>query len=129
MTRDSASLLDIVSAARRVLQFAEGFDKAALATNEEKQSALLYQVIVIGEATKRLSSEFRSQHPEVPWKAIAGMGDILVHQYDRINLHTLWDAIQADIPELLVMLEPLLPNPIDETTHYGTDSPEAGTSG
>ena len=71
MSRDKASLLDIVNAAKRVLQFAEGFERSALATNEEKQSAILYQVIVIGEATKRLSSEFRIQHSEIPWKDIA----------------------------------------------------------
>jgi uncharacterized protein with HEPN domain len=112
MNRDSASLLDIVNAAKRVLLFAEGLDKSALATNEEKQSAILYQVIVIGEATKRLSQEFRAQHPAIPWKDIAGMRDIIAHQYDRVNLNTLWDVIQTDIPELLALLEPLLPNPI-----------------
>jgi len=73
--------MDIVNAANRVLQFAEGLDKSALATNEEKQSAMLYQIIVIGEATKRLSLEFRNQHSEIPWKDIAGMRDILAHQY------------------------------------------------
>lgn len=111
MSRDSASLLDIVNAAKRVLLFAEGLDKSVLATNEEKQSAILYQVIIIGEATKRLSTEFRLQHPEIPWKDIAGMHDILAHQYDRVNLNTLWDAIQIDIPELLALLQPLLPEP------------------
>ncbi len=89
MSRDSASLLDIANAAKQVLQFAQGLDKFALANNEEKQSAILYQVIIVGEATKRLSAEFRSQHPEVPWKDIAGMRDILAHQYDRVNLKTL----------------------------------------
>jgi uncharacterized protein with HEPN domain len=59
MSRDNASLLDMVNAAKRVLKFAEGLDKSALATDEEKQSAILYQIIVIGEATKRLSAEFR----------------------------------------------------------------------
>lgn len=108
MSRDRASLLDIVNAAKRVLKFTKGLDKSALATNEEKQSAILYQIIVIGEATKRLSVEFRSQHPKVPWKDIAGMRDILAHQYDRVNLNTLWDAVQNDIPELLTILEPLL---------------------
>ncbi len=109
MSRDNASLLDMVNAAKRVLKFAEGLDKSALATDEEKQSAILYQVIVIGEATKRLSAEFRSQHSEIPWRDIAGMRDILAHQYDRVNLNTLWDAIQTDIPELLALLQPLLP--------------------
>jgi len=109
MNRGSASLLDIVNAAKRVLLFTEGLDKSVLATNEEKQSAILYQVLIIGEATKRLSQEFRSQHPGIPWKDIAGMRDILAHQYDRVNLNTLWDAVQTDIPELLAMLEPLLP--------------------
>lgn len=109
MSRDNASLLDMINAAKRVLRFAEGLDKSALATDEEKQSAILYQIIVLGEATKRLSAEFRSQHPEIPWKDIAGMRDILAHQYDRVNLNTLWDAMQTDIPELLALLQPLLP--------------------
>lgn len=112
MSRDKASILDIVNAAKRVLLFAEGLDKSTLATNEEKQSAILYQVIVIGEATKRLSLEFRAQHPAIPWKDIAGMRDILVHQYDRINLNSLWNVIQTDIPELLELLEPLLQDSI-----------------
>jgi uncharacterized protein with HEPN domain len=110
MERDNASLIDLVNAAKRVLQFARGMDKTALSKDEEKQSAILYQVIIIGEATKRLSIAYRSQHPEVPWKDIAGMRDILAHQYDRVNLNTLWDVIQTDIPELLKLLQPLLPD-------------------
>ncbi|NEO53465.1 MAG: DUF86 domain-containing protein [Okeania sp. SIO3B5] len=114
MSRDIASLLDIVNAARRVLQFAEGIDKSELATNEEKQSAILYQIIVMGEATKRLSPEFREQYPEIPWKDIAGMRDILAHQYDRLNFNTLWDVIQTDVPEVLPLLESLLLNSTDD---------------
>lgn len=108
MSRDNASLLDIINAANRVLRFAEGLDRSSLEANEEKQSAILYQIIIIGEATKRLSKEFRSQHPHIPWKDIAGMRDILAHQYDRTDLNTLWGVIQNDIPELLELLEPLL---------------------
>lgn len=109
MNRDNASLLDIFYAAQKVLQFSAGGDRLALADNEEKQSAILYQIIVIGEAVKRLSPEFRNQHPSIPWRDVAGMRDILTHQYDRINLDTLWDVIERDIPELLVLLQPLLP--------------------
>lgn len=109
MNRDEAALLDIHNAAQRILLFAVGLTKANLATSEEKQSAILYQVIVVGEATKRLSTNFRNIHPDIPWKEIAGMRDILAHQYDRINLDTLWDVIQKDIPELIELIAPLLP--------------------
>ena len=110
MNRDDASLLDIYHAAKRILVFASGLDKQDLATNEEKQSAILYQVIIIGEGTKRLSTEFRYQSSVIPWKDIAGMRDILAHQYDRVSLNTLWDVVSMDIPELLGLIEPLLPN-------------------
>lgn len=59
-------------------------------------------MIVIGEAAKRLTMEFRKAHPELPWKDIAGMRNILAHQYDRVNINTLWDAIRRDIPELIL---------------------------
>jgi uncharacterized protein with HEPN domain len=110
MSRDKAALIDIHHAAQRILLFANGLTKSDLAANEEKQSAILYQVIVVGEATKRLSNDFRNIHSDIPWKDIAGMRDILAHQYDRINLDTLWDVIQNDIPELIEMIAPLLPN-------------------
>ena len=105
MNRDEAALLDIHNTAQRILLFAVGLTKASLAANEEKQSAILYQVIVVGEATKRLSTDFRSAHSHIPWKDIAGMRD----QYDRVNLDTLWDVIQNDIPELIELIAPLLP--------------------
>jgi uncharacterized protein with HEPN domain len=86
MNRDEAALLDIYNAAQRILIFATGLTKANLATNEEKQSAILYQVIVVGEATKRLSNSFRDTHADIPWKDIAGMRNILADQYKRLRL-------------------------------------------
>jgi uncharacterized protein with HEPN domain len=65
---------------------------------------------VIGEATKRLSPDIKTHNPHIPWKEIAGMRDILAHQYDRLNFHTLWDIVQRDIIELEELLLPLLPN-------------------
>ncbi len=109
MHRDESSLLDLDNAARKVLAFAQGKNRDELSDDVKSQSAMLYQLIVMGEATKRLSTEFRSQHPEISWKTIAGMRDIVAHQYDGVNLETLWDVVQYDIPELLVLLEPLLP--------------------
>jgi len=66
MNRDEAVLLDVHNAAQRIRLFATGLSKTNLATNEEKQSAILYQVIVVGEATKRLSTDFRNTHPDIP---------------------------------------------------------------
>ncbi len=70
-------------------------------------------MIVLGGATNRLSSEFCSRHPEIPWKVLAGMRDILIHPYDRITLETLWDVIHQDTPQLLSFLQPLLPEGLD----------------
>jgi uncharacterized protein with HEPN domain len=109
MSRDNASLLDIVQAGQLILQFAQGINRAQLESDLRTQSAILYQIAIMGEATKRLSREFREQHPEAPWDDIAGMRDVVAHQYDRIDLDIVWQVIQRNIPELLTILIPLLP--------------------
>ncbi|ACK71876.1 protein of unknown function DUF86 [Gloeothece citriformis PCC 7424] len=108
MNRDRASIIDLVNAAQKIKRFSVGLDRLTLLEDEQKQSAILYQIIVIGEAVKRLSVEFRNQYPSIPWRDIAGMRDIVTHQYDRINIETLWDVIDKDLPELMVLIEPLL---------------------
>lgn len=85
MSRDDASLLDIYEAGQQILSYAEGLSQSELQVDKMRVSAILYQIVIVGEATKRLSHEFRSQHSEISWSDIAGMRDIVTHQYDTIG--------------------------------------------
>ncbi len=63
---------------------------------------------IVGEGVKRLPLNLRSQHPEVPWKEIAGTRDHLSHGYDDVDYQVLWDAVQKDLPVLLAAIEQML---------------------
>jgi uncharacterized protein with HEPN domain len=109
MRRDETTLLDIVEAARLVVDFAQELSKADFLDDFKTQSAVLYQLIVMGEAVKRLSAEFRAQHTEVPWSLIAGMRDHLIHGYDIVDWNEVWKTATSDVIALLAQIEPLLP--------------------
>lgn len=109
MSRDNQTLLDLARSARLIIEFQQGIDKPALATDIKTQSAMLYHFLILGEAVKRLSPEFRLTHPEIPWSSIAGMRDRLIHDYDEIDLEQVWDTSQTDVPNFLAMIKPLLP--------------------
>ncbi len=64
------------------------------------QDAVILNFIVIGEATKKLDSALTQQHPQIPWRSIAGFRDILVHQYRRTRLELVWRTAQEDLPAL-----------------------------
>jgi uncharacterized protein with HEPN domain len=108
-SRDRASLIDIVRAARKVLQYKGEMDKAAFLNDDKTQSAIVFQLLIMGEAVKRLSPELRSQYSDIPWSLIARMRDNLIHRYDDIDLDEVWKTSNEDIPTLLTALEPLLP--------------------
>ena len=109
MQRDDATLLDILRAARLALEFRGGLDRAAFLTDLKTQAAVLHELLVLGEATKRLSAAFREEHSDVPWKAIAGMRDRLLHGYDDVDLELVWKTLDEDLAALLERLEPLAP--------------------
>ncbi len=64
--------------------------------------------MVMGEAVKRLSAEFREGYAAVPWSLIAGMRDNSIHGYDIVDLEEVWRTAEMDVPELLAMIEPML---------------------
>ncbi len=107
MSRDDATILDIVKAARRILDFKGSLDKPAFMTDSKTQSAVLHQLLVIGEAVKRLSGDFRERRPEIPWKEIAGMRDKVIHVYNDVDLSEVWETVSTDVPALISILEPL----------------------
>ena len=70
---------------------------------------LTHLVQVIGEAARRVSEEFQTGHPEIPWRQIIGMRHRIVHDYLRVDEDILWQVVTSDLPELLSSLEELLP--------------------
>jgi uncharacterized protein with HEPN domain len=111
MSRDEATLIDILQAARLIVQFKGEADFDSFSRDLKTQSAVLHQLLILGEAIKRLSDGFRSAHPEMPWRQAAGMRDKLIHDYDAVDLEAVWHTVNADIPRLLHLIEPLAPRP------------------
>ena len=75
--------------------------------NSLVQSGILHQLIIIGEAVKRLSDTYRRNHAKIPWKLIAGMRDRIIHGYFDVDLEEVWNTVEKDLPMLINYLKPL----------------------
>jgi uncharacterized protein with HEPN domain len=109
MWRDDAYLLDILIAARKVLRYAEGFSWESFREDGRTQDAVMRNLQIIGEAVRKISDEFRNEHPEIPWGEILGMRNRLVHEYGRIQVEKVWETVVDDVPALIRQIEPLVP--------------------
>jgi uncharacterized protein with HEPN domain len=109
MWRDEAYLLDILVAARKVLGFTKGVTWEEFQRSDLLQNAVMRPLEIIGEVARKISQETKDSHPEIPWNDMIGMRNRLIHEYFRINLQTVWDTLQNDIPRLVTLVEPLVP--------------------
>jgi len=107
MSKDKESVLDIIESAQKILAYTAGVTFTEFQINDEKQDAVLRRILVIGEATKRLSPEFKQLYPDIPWRDIAGIRDIIVHEYNRVDVERIWDVVENDLPILLKFLTAL----------------------
>ena len=94
----------ILDAWAKIERFVAGLDKSAFLSSEVVQSAVIMQLAVIGELSKRFSTVFKQRIP-LPWKQIAGFRDRAVHDYYQLDLEFVWLTIQDDLPVLKNALE------------------------
>jgi uncharacterized protein with HEPN domain len=109
MERDLQSLLDMLQSAQILLDYTTGRSSSDLATNRQLQDAAIRRLLIIGEASKRVSASTKQSLTTIPWAAISGMRNRLVHEYDEIDLDVVWDTIVNSMPVLIVELEKLVP--------------------
>ena len=103
-----SSLFDILTASKNIMQFVVGMNLEQFESDIRTSFAVQHQLMVIGEATKRISPEFREKNSNVPWKKIAGLRDVLIHQYDNASSSKVWIAIQNELLTLIANIEKIL---------------------
>jgi uncharacterized protein with HEPN domain len=109
MERDLQSLLDMLQSAQIVVGYAAGRSRDELVTDLQFQDALIRRLLIIGEASNRVSETTRQTLLTIPWSAIDGMRNRLVHEYDELDLDIVWDTATNSIPTLISELEKVVP--------------------
>jgi uncharacterized protein with HEPN domain len=72
----------------------------AFLTDEKTQDAIMFNLVILGEAANRISQEFQEEHPEIPWSSMIGTRNIIVHGYDQVKLQIVWDIVSRDLGRL-----------------------------
>jgi uncharacterized protein with HEPN domain len=108
MSRDDAYLFDILESARTALEYVRGKTKDEFLKDVLLQDAIVRRLEIIGEPAGRVSTAMQEQHPHLPWQAMKGTRNRVIHEYDSIQLDIIWDILQKDLPSLVKQLEKIV---------------------
>jgi len=101
-------LADMRGAVERILRYTAG-GRAAFFADPMVQDAVIRNLEVMGEAVRQVSATTRADHPEIPWKQIAGTRDRVIHGYFTVDLEIVWEIVETELPPLRGRLAALFP--------------------
>jgi len=110
MSRDNEYLIDIVQSGKLAAAYVRGKTKDDFEADVQCQDAVIRRLEIIGEAARRLSAETQATYPQLPWRAMTQMRNLVIHQYDDVDLSIVWDTVQTDLPPLIAALEQIVPS-------------------
>jgi uncharacterized protein with HEPN domain len=101
MIKDGLAYIDhILDCIRKIYEFSKGLSLKDFKTNELVQDAIIRNIEIIGEASKKISKGTKQTYYKIPWKEIAGIRDKLIHDYLGVDVAVVWETIHQDIPTL-----------------------------
>lgn len=99
MSREQTIYLDdIISSCERIEEYKQNLSYKRFIQDYLRQDAIIRNLTIIGEAVKNISNELKLKNPEIEWKLIAGVRDVLVHNYAGIQLPIIWDIVTNELP-------------------------------
>ena len=101
MSRDDAFLYDVLESARAILEYMRDKDWEGFSQDSLLQDAVVRRLEIIGEASGRISVETQQKYSHLPWQAMKGTRNKVIHEYDSVQLDIIWDIVQKDLPALV----------------------------
>ncbi len=101
-------LEDIIESITHIEKYIQGVTQDTFEADDYMQDAVIRRFQIIGEATKRIPEDFKLTHSDIPWRFATAMRDVLVHDYNEVNLDRLWKTIKEDLPQFKKQIKTLL---------------------
>jgi uncharacterized protein with HEPN domain len=105
-------MAQILECIERISKYTSGGKKVFLA-DRLIQDAVIRNFEIIGEAAKRVPEDYKQSHPEIPWRGLTTFRDVLIHQYEGVDLQEVWKVIERELPALKTTIQRVLP-PLDQ---------------
>jgi uncharacterized protein with HEPN domain len=109
MLRDDAYLVDILESAKIALEYVAGKSSEEFYEDMQCQDAVLRRIEIIGEAARHVSPQTQKKYPQIRWRDLTVLRNLVVHQYDAVDVNQVWDTLQNKLPLLVEEISKIVP--------------------